>query len=49
MRRAIVAFAVVVGMALMMAGCGQQEAPAKGGATGTTATAPSTATTPAAK
>jgi len=29
MRRAIVAFMVVAGMALMMAGCGQEETPAK--------------------
>jgi len=47
MRRAIVAFMVVAGMALMMAGCGQEEqsAPKSGGAANT-ATAPAPAPTP---
>jgi len=31
MRRAIVAFAVVAGMALMMTGCGEEPAPPKKG------------------
>ena len=44
MRRAIVAFTVVAGMALMMAGCGQEEAaPKKAGAPESTAVAPAPA------
>jgi len=45
MRRAIVAFMVVAGMALMMAGCGQEEPAPKGGGTANTATAPAPAPT----
>jgi hypothetical protein len=47
MKRAIVAFMVVAGMGLMMAGCGESSEPTKGGAPANTAGAQPTPKAPA--
>jgi hypothetical protein len=46
MKRAIVAFAVVAGMALMMTGCGEEPAPPKKGPMPPTTGGPGPATMP---